>query len=74
MKRKKNNNYQYAMLLDKNSGVYYGVEIDQIVLIDDFGDCLIKVKHDGRLHPINLRDIFDDSYTLYLKLQLANKD
>lgn len=62
------------MLLDKNAGIYYGVEVEQVVLIDDFGDCLIKIKHDGRLHAINMRDLFDDSYTLYLKLQLANKD
>ena len=66
-------NKQYAMVLDKNTGVYYGAEID-VVLIDSVGDALIKIKGDNKLLTIKASNIFDDMYTLYLKLQLANKD
>jgi hypothetical protein len=67
-------NKYYAMVLDNNAGVYYGAEIKEIVLIDVNGDALVKLNNSGDLRIINIKNIFDNMYTLYLKLQIANKN
>lgn len=67
-------NKQYAMLLDHNAGVYYGAEIKEVVLIDLNGNALVKLKGRNEFRIVHIRNIFDDAYTMYLKMQVANKD
>lgn len=75
MSKRKNNNSQYAMILDLNAGRYYPAKITQVVLIDEHERCLIKIENDpNSLYLVKLSDIYDDMYTLLLKIQCANKD
>lgn len=63
----------YAIILDKTTGRYYGSKIKELILIDDFDDCMLQTENDERV-IVPMRHIYEKCYDMYIALSIANQD
>ena len=63
----------YAISLDNNTGNYYGTKLNDIILIDDYNNCLVEIEN-GKRAIIPMRNIYDKCYDMYIALSIANQD
>lgn len=65
--------YFYAIILDKTTGRYYGSKIKELILIDDFDDCMVQTENDERV-IVPLRNLYNTCYDMLVALSMANQD
>lgn len=68
-----NQNKSYAIVLDNNTGNYYGTKLNDIILIDDYDNCLVEIEN-GKRVIVPMRNIYDKCYDMYVALSIANQD
>lgn len=63
----------YAIILDYNTGNYYGAQIKDMILIDDYDNCLVEIVN-GKRVIVPMRNIYDKCCDMYVALSIANQD